>query len=115
MIQFLYRELPVSKRSWWLVVEPQGAVDLCWSDPGFDVDLYVATDLHTMTAIWMGHTTVAAERAKVTLTGDQDIASTMQAWLGLSPFAAKARRLPGVIHHSPEPGVDSIAHDRETR
>ena len=29
-------------------------VDLCSVDPGFDVDLYVSTDLRTMTAIWMG-------------------------------------------------------------
>ena len=33
---------------------PSCEVDLCWSDPGFDVDLYVSTDLRTMTAIWMG-------------------------------------------------------------
>jgi len=41
VIQFLYRELPQSKRSWWLVIESRGEVDLCWSDPGFDVDLDV--------------------------------------------------------------------------
>ena len=67
MIQFLYQELPLSKRYWWLVVEPSCEVDLCWSDPGFDVDLYVSTDLRTMTAIWMGLTTVAKEAANVTL------------------------------------------------
>ena len=50
-----------TKRYWWLVVEPHGEVDLCWSDPGFDVDLYVSTDLRTMTSIWMGVTTVARE------------------------------------------------------
>ena len=92
MIEFLYHELPVSKRFWWLVVEKQGEVDLCWSDPGFDVDLYVSTDLRTMTAIWMGLTTVARESDKVVLTGDQDIASKMQRWLGLSPFAVERKR-----------------------
>jgi DNA-binding HxlR family transcriptional regulator len=92
VIQFLYRELPESKRSWWLVVEPHGEVDLCWSDPGFDVDLYVSTDLRTMTAIWMGVTTVAKESAKITLTGNRDIAGKMQAWLGLSPFAVEPKR-----------------------
>ena len=92
MIQFLYPELPLSKRSWWLVVEPHGEVDLCWSDPGFDVDLYVSTDLRTMTAIWMGVTTVAKEAANVTLTGDRDVASSMQTWLGLSPFAVEPKR-----------------------
>lgn len=92
VIEFLYPELPVSKRFWWLVVEKQGEVDLCWSDPGFDVDLYVSTDLRTMTAIWMGLTTVARESDKVVLTGDQDIASKMQRWLGLSPFAVERKR-----------------------
>jgi DNA-binding HxlR family transcriptional regulator len=92
VIQFLYRELPLSKRSWWLVVESHGAVDLCWSDPGFDVDLYVSTDLRTMTAIWMGLTTVENESAKVALTGNREIASKMQQWLGLSPFAVERKR-----------------------
>jgi DNA-binding HxlR family transcriptional regulator len=92
VIQFLYRGLPASKRSWWLVVEPQGEVDLCWSDPGFDVDLYVATDLRTMTSIWMGLTTVEKEREKVVLTGSREIAKKMQQWLGLSPFAVERKR-----------------------
>ena len=92
VIQFLYHELPASKRSWWLVIEPQGEVDLCWSDPGFNVDLYVSTDLQTMTSIWMGLTTVEKARDKVALTGSRDIASTMQTWLGLSPFAVEPKR-----------------------
>jgi DNA-binding HxlR family transcriptional regulator len=92
VIQFLYQELPASKRFWWLVIEPQGDVDLCWSDPGFDVDLYVSTDLRTMTSIWMGVTTVEKEGGKVALTGDRDIASKMQTWLGLSPFAVEPKR-----------------------
>lgn len=92
VIQFLYPELPESKRSWWLVVEPHGEVDLCSADPGFDVDLYVRTDLCTMTAIWMGVTTVEKEKRKVVLTGNRAIARTIQTWLGLSPFAAERKR-----------------------
>ena len=92
VIQFLYHDLPASKRSWWLIVEKQGDVDLCWYDPGFDVDLYVSTDLCTMTSIWMGLTTVHKERDKISLTGDLDVAGKMQAWLGLSPFAVMPKR-----------------------
>ena len=95
VIQFLYSELPPSKRHWWLVVEPPGHVDLCSSDPGFNVDLQVSTDLRTMTAIWMGITTVEKERANIALIGARDIAGKMQTWLGLSPFAVEPKRALG--------------------
>lgn len=93
VIEFLYEELPASKRSWWLVIEPQGEVDLCWSDPGFTVDLYVTTDLSTMTSVWMGVTTIAKEVERFTFTGDKEIASSIQGWLGLSPFAKERKRV----------------------
>lgn len=89
VVQFRYPELPASQRDWWLLVEPNSGVDLCSVDPGFDVDLYATSDLRTMTAIWMGHDTVRAAVAarRLVLTGDRKLASNMQAWLGLSPFA----------------------------
>lgn len=92
VIQFLYSDLPPSQRRFWLVVDPGNGVDLCSSDPGFDVDLYVSVDLRTMTAIWMGHDTVrrALGDDRMALTGDENLAANMQAWLGLSPFARYA-------------------------
>ncbi len=88
-IQFLYAEQPATHRNWWLLVDPKADVDLCSVDPGVDIDLYVATDLRTMTAIWMGHETVRAAitARRLLLTGDRQLASKMQSWLGLSPFA----------------------------
>jgi DNA-binding HxlR family transcriptional regulator len=89
VIEFIYPELPDAQRKWWLIVDPDGDVDLCHIDPGFDVDLYISTDLRTMTEIWMGLKTVAraVENGKVSLVGHSELANTMQAWLGLSPFA----------------------------
>ena len=93
VIQFLYPELPAAQRSWWLIVDPKDDVDLCSVEPGFDVDLYVSVDLRTMTAIWMGLDTVRAAVAskRMILTGDRRIASAMQTWLGLSPFAKEKK------------------------
>ena len=91
VIRFLYPELPAGKRDWWLVVEPDGEVDLCWSDPGFEIDLYVTTDLRTMTAIWMGLETVRGNSDRIEFSGDAAIAGAMQDWLGLSPFAAQKK------------------------
>jgi DNA-binding HxlR family transcriptional regulator len=96
VIQFQYPELTPMRRLWWIVVEPGEPVDLCSVDPGFDVDLYVVTDLHTMTAIWMGLDGVrkAVATKRMVLTGDSRLAGDMQAWLGLSPFAVE-RKLAG--------------------
>ena len=95
VVQFLYQELSPARRKWWLIIEPKGTVDLCSVDPGFDVDLYVSTDLETMTAIWMGLTSVRAERRndRLTVVGDREIARDMQSWLGLSPFAVEKKRV----------------------
>jgi DNA-binding HxlR family transcriptional regulator len=96
VIHFQYPEMNAQQRAWWLIVAPNAPVDLCSVDPGFDVDLYVATDLRTMTAIWMGLDTVRKARAdqRMLLTGDKLLATDMQTWLGLSHFA-KERKLAG--------------------
>jgi DNA-binding HxlR family transcriptional regulator len=89
VVEFVYPKQPAAQRRYWLVVDPGTGVDLCKIDPGFEVDLYVTADLRTMTAIWMGLDTVRAAVAsqRMVLTGDRQLASSMQAWLGLSPFA----------------------------
>jgi DNA-binding HxlR family transcriptional regulator len=94
VIQIRYPELKPAQRAWWLIVEAGAPVDLCSIDPGFDVDLFVSTDLRTMTAIWMGMDSVrsAVANGRVVLTGDRQLAADMQTWLGLSPFA-KERKL----------------------
>jgi DNA-binding HxlR family transcriptional regulator len=96
VIQIVYPEQAPAKRKWWLIVD-SGKTDLCKVDPGFDVDLYISTDLRTMTAIWMGLTSVAAEieAERLRATGDDRVRAAMQRWLGLSPFAAEKKRVAG--------------------
>jgi len=91
-VQFQYSDLPPAKRNYWLVIE-NGEADLCSTDPGFEVDLYVVTDLRTMTAIWMGVTTVSKEirDERLELIGPGDLCRSMQQWLGLSPFAKEEK------------------------
>jgi len=91
VVNFKYPELTESKRNWWLVVDPAAEIDLCSTDPGYNVDLWVTTDLRTMTAIWMGLTSISDVRDRIQLDGDPAIARTMQTWLGLSPFATQPK------------------------
>lgn len=88
-IQFIFKDRPKAGRNYWLVVEPGKPVDLCVVDPGFDVDLYLSTDLRTMTEIWMGYITVARARddGRMMLTGNRRIETSLTTWLKLSIFA----------------------------
>jgi DNA-binding HxlR family transcriptional regulator len=94
VVEFVYPELPAAQRRFWLVVDPDTGVDLCKIDPGYDVDLYVSADLRSMTAIWLGLDSLRAAVAnrRMVLTGSRQLATSMQTWLGLSPFA-KERKL----------------------
>jgi DNA-binding HxlR family transcriptional regulator len=93
-IHFHYPEPPEGHRNWWLVVD-QTQVDLCLTDPGYEVDLHVRGSLRAMTAVWMGLTTVQREvdAGQLMLSGDRDVARAMQRWLGLSPLAVESKRV----------------------
>lgn len=93
-IHFVYPELTPDKQSWWLVIDG-GTVDLCSTNPGFEVDLFVRSSLRSMTSIWMGLSTVQKETnaGHIELIGDKAVAQSMQIWLGLSPFAAEKSRI----------------------
>jgi DNA-binding HxlR family transcriptional regulator len=93
VIAFIFSGVPAAQRNYWIIVDPEEGVDLCYVDPGHDVDLFVTVDLRTMTAIWMGVDTVQAALAsnRMVLTGNRELARNMQGWLGLSPFAKVAR------------------------
>ena len=87
-INFVFPEVKSGKRSWWLVIDGD-MVDLCSANPGFEVDLFVRGSLRSMTAVWMGLSTMQKEidAGQIELIGDNDLARSTQRWLGLSPFA----------------------------
>jgi len=93
-IHFHYPELPENRRNWWLIVEG-GTVDLCGFDPGFEVDLTVTGPLRSMTAVWMGLSSIRqeVEMGRMELLGDRQVERNMTQWLGLSPFAREPRKV----------------------
>ncbi len=93
-IQVIFTDLKEARRNWWLIVQPDQEVDLCRVDPGFDVDLYLSTNLRTMTEIWMGYTTIARakEQERLIITGSRQLEVDLASWLRLSPFA-KVKKL----------------------
>lgn len=88
-IQFMFKDRPASERNYWLIVEPEKPNDLCLIDPGFEVDLYVSTDLRSITEIWLGFRTIeqVTEDGRLVLTGDSKLAANLRRWLKLSVYA----------------------------
>jgi hypothetical protein len=88
-VQFDFSDLPVAKRTWWLLSD-HGEVSISPTDPGYEVSLFVATDLRTMTRVWMGDIPVrtAISSGGIELDGSRDFRQRFERWLGLSGFAA---------------------------
>ncbi|MCT7374107.1 winged helix-turn-helix transcriptional regulator [Chelativorans salis] len=89
-VQFEFTDQPQAKRCWWLVNQGTN-VDLCPKDPGFEVDLYVITDLPTMARIWVGKLQLSAaiDIGTLELSGPRSLCQTFCSWLLLSPFAQR--------------------------
>jgi hypothetical protein len=86
VVRFRFRRLPA--HAYWLVLDrPQ--VDLCFSDPGFAVDLFVDAEVKALTQIYLAHLTVAAavRRGELTLTGPPEYRRAFASWIGVTPYA----------------------------
>ena len=88
VVQFEYSDITGPEKIWWLIVEPSQA-DLCIEDPGFDVDLFVYTDLATLTRAWMGDIPLkpAVQSGAIELHGLRLLVDGFDKWMRRSPFA----------------------------
>ena len=64
VMRFQFTDAPETERSYWIVIKPGMAVDLCLADPGFDVDLYVDTQIPVLTGILFGRAPFSRNRAR---------------------------------------------------
>ena len=89
VIQFILNDAPNDTVNYWLVSKPGEETDLCYTDPKFDVDLFIVAELRSLTSAWMGHTTFEDEidKGDITLTGNSLMAQTLTKWLVRSSFA----------------------------
>lgn len=73
---------------WWLLISGCN-VDVCLTDPGREVDVYLSTDLKTMVQCWMGDQsyTAAIADGRLKLVGPSVLTRNIQHWLSSSIFA----------------------------
>ena len=90
----LHVRVPDARRPrFWFVADP-GDVSLCFTDPGFDVDVTVESPLGVLYRIWLGALALpaAVRDGLVTLTGRREIVRRLPDALQLSPAAPYVRR-----------------------
>ncbi|HEX7052736.1 MAG TPA: helix-turn-helix domain-containing protein [Burkholderiales bacterium] len=95
VLRFDFRAVPAALRrssTFWLVLEGQEA-DLCVSDPGFEVDLFVDADLAAFCRVWLGEAPIreAIRSGAIRLAGDAQAMREFPSWLLLSALAAVPR------------------------
>lgn len=90
VIRFHFIDAPDGEQTYWLVSKPGYAVELCLSDPGFDVDLYVESEIPILTGAMMGRCSLFEEidRERIRLIGAPILHRTISKWLTLSRYAA---------------------------
>jgi DNA-binding HxlR family transcriptional regulator len=95
VIRFAFADQPKAKRFRWIVAEPP-EVDLCITDPGFAVDLFVETDSRTITWVWYGDIPLrdALAEGLIELHGPRRLCRAFPAWLLLNELAAIPRHRP---------------------
>lgn len=91
VVEFQFSGVPVNRRFYWLVIEAESA-DLCFRNPGHEIDLYVGCHLRTLTSIWLGHLSIgqAIRETALRLDGDRAEIDAFGKWFALSHFTRDA-------------------------
>ncbi len=89
VVQFTLTDPPRDRIDYWLIVEPGAESDLCYTDQGLEVDLFINSTLRALTSAWMGHTTFRREidDGNIVLVGHEKTAQSLTRWLVTSSFA----------------------------
>jgi DNA-binding HxlR family transcriptional regulator len=92
------RSLPTASRKmkrWWLVLSKPD-VELCLTDPGYEVNLVINADLFSLTQVWMGELSLqqAIQNGDLSLLGPASLKHAFPRWLKLSVFAKQHQSKP---------------------
>lgn len=117
-VRLEFTDVPDAKRHWWLVND-RGNVDLCPTDPGFPVDLYITTDIRTMIAVWFGKLAWEAgvRSGKIEVIGPRPLRERLRSWFLLSAIrvtndAATQSRQSSFLHPTTRPNSNNWRREK---
>jgi DNA-binding HxlR family transcriptional regulator len=91
----------VARRSWWVVIDAED-VDVCFKDPGFEVEVTISADLATFVRVLLGREALAnALRARaIRFYGPRELVRELPGWLHLD---GRYMKTIGIVAASPTP------------
>lgn len=95
VLHFHFPDGPEGKTNHWLVIE-NGEIDVCYIDPGHDVDVSIEAGVKDFTRVWMGWLSItqAQEEGRLYVDGPPRFTRDVSEWLGLSSVSKIAKRPP---------------------
>ncbi|QBI21343.1 transcriptional regulator [Egibacter rhizosphaerae] len=103
VVRLRFPDVLAALRDWWLVITRE-EVDVCESDPGFDVDVAIEAPIRTMVEVWRGDIGWDdALRGGLRLSGPEHLRRRVDAWFRLSEYASVPRAAATTRH--PEPAT----------
>lgn len=92
VVNIEFSDVDKRKKRWWLVVEG-GSVGLCFNDPGFEVDVYIHTELRALTDVFMGVSPMSRlqSQGRIKVVGPSALVRSLSTWFGASPFSEVAQ------------------------
>ena len=92
VIRFHFTDVAKKRATNWIIARPGDVVELCMTDPKFDVDLYVEANSRALASVWIGYSTLRTEMSgdRIFLSGDPHLTKTIDRWLVKSSYAEAA-------------------------
>jgi DNA-binding HxlR family transcriptional regulator len=89
VVQLEFTDQPASRRHWWFLHE-NGRTQLCYEDPGFEIDAYLRATVRDMIRIVRGDLPLAAalREERLDVVGPSRQRRWLSGWFNLSPLAA---------------------------
>ena len=88
VVLFQFTDFPEQSK-WWITAEGE-SVDVCTTDPGLDVDVFITTKVRAMADAWLGRTSYRAAKASgaMEIIGPTALTRDITSWLSDCIFAS---------------------------
>lgn len=86
-VKFSFPDVAPTRRHYWIVLT-HDQVDVCLTDPGWDVDATITAQLRALTQVWMGDVTFssAMRTGHISIDAPTSLARKIPAWFGREPL-----------------------------